>query len=126
MLLPVTYPDSQLVLVEYLRPLIAPITIGVRVPNPRPSTFVTVRRAGGVAEGLIDRARVDVFAWAADDPAAHDLVTQIRRYAAEMRGVRNGVRVVDVEEFTGPIPAPDESNQPRWLVTFEISTRGVA
>jgi len=126
MLLPVTYADVQQVLVEYLRPLIDPAPIGVRVPNPRPITFVQVRRIGGVADRLIDRTQVDVLAWAETDPDAHDLVMQIRRHVALMPGVRSGVRVVDVNEFAGPIPAPDESNQPRWLVTFEISTRGAA
>lgn len=125
-LLPVTYPDAQQVTVEYLRPLISPATIGVRVPSPRPSTFVTVRRVGGVAEQLFDRPRLDLFAWAGSDAAAYDLLMQLRRHLAAMPGLRNGVRVTQVAEFSGPIPAPDESNQPRWLVTYEISLRGVA
>jgi hypothetical protein len=126
MLLPVSYPDAQLVLVDYLRPLVDPIQIGVRVPSPRPSTFITVRRMGGIADTLIDRPRLDIFTWAASDQAAHDLAQQVRRHVAAMPGLRNGVRVTDVAEFAGPLPATDESNQPRWLVTFEISLRGVA
>lgn len=124
MLLPVTYPDAQLVAINYLRPLISPTTIGVRVPATRPAKFVTVRRAGGVAATLIDRPRIDFFAWAASDEQAHDLLMAIRRHLALMPGLRGGVRVTDVDEFSGPIPAPDESNQPRWLMTYEIALRG--
>lgn len=124
MLLPVTYPDAQLVAINYLRPLIAPTTIGVRVPATRPAKFVTTRRAGGVAATLIDRPRIDFFAWAASDEQAHDLLMAIRRHLAAMPGLRGGVRVTDVDEFSGPIPAPDESNQPRWLMTYEIALRG--
>lgn len=126
MLLPVVYPDAQQVLVEYLRPLIAPVSIGVRVPNPRPTTFVTVRRAGGVADEVVERARVDVFVWAASDEAAHDLAQSIRRYVARMPMDYVGAQVIQTAEFAGPQPAPDPSNQPRWLVTPEITLRGVA
>jgi hypothetical protein len=119
-LLPVLYPDAD------LRPRLAPVPVGVRTPNPRPATFLTVRRAGGIAERMIDRARMDIFAWADSDPAAHDLVMQVRQHLAAMPGLRGGVRVTDVAEFAGPLPAPDESGQPRWLVTFEIALRGTA
>lgn len=122
MLLPVTYPDVQLVVIDYLRPLIAPTTIGVRVPTTRPAKFVTIRRAGGVAEGLTDRPRLDLFAWAGSDEAASDLLQALRRHLALLPRAHASVRGVD--EFSGPIPAPDESSQPRWLMTYEIALRG--
>jgi hypothetical protein len=125
-LLPVTYADAELVVVEYLRPLIDPVPIGLRVPNPRPDKFVNIRRVGGTADRVIDVARIDLFAWALTDQDAQDLAMTLRRYLAAMPGVRGGVRVVRVEEFAGPMPAPDDSNQPRWLVTDDISLRGVA
>lgn len=125
MLLPVTYPDAELVVVEYLRPLLDPVPVGLRVPNPRPDRFVTLRRVGGTADRIIDTARIDVFAWALTDQDAHDMAMTIRRYLAAMPGTRSGnVRVIRVEEF-GSLPAPDDSNQPRWLVTDDISLRGV-
>jgi hypothetical protein len=123
-MLPVTYPDAQLVVVAYLRALISPTPVGVRVPETRPEQFVTVRRAGGIATVLIDRPRVDLFAWATKDKDAHDLLMSLRRHLAAMPGERGGVRVTRVEEFSGPIPAPDESGQPRWMVTYEIGLRG--
>lgn len=121
-LLPVTYPDAQLVVVGYLRPLLAPIPVGVRVPEQRPATFVTVRRSGGVAQGRTDHARIDLYAWAASDIAAYDLANAVRRHLAVI-GAQDAT-VAAVQEFAGPIPATDESNQPRWLVTYEISLRG--
>lgn len=125
-LLPVTYPDAQLVVIDYLRPLLDPVPVGVRVPTTRPPKFVTLRRVGGVADGVVDRPRIDLFGWAASDEDAHDLVLTIRRHVAGMPGVRDGAVVVRCDEFAGPHPAPDESGQPRWLVTFEITLRGVA
>lgn len=124
MLLPVIYPDAELVVVNYLRPLVAPAVVGLRIPNPRPSTFITLRRIGGTASRLIDTARIDVFTWATKDEDAHDLSMAVRRHLAGMPGIRGGVRVIGTEEFTGPLPAPDDSNQPRWLVTYDISLRG--
>lgn len=126
MLLPITYPDAQQALVDYLRPLLSPVPIGARVPDPRPSTFVNTRRVGGVADGAVEHARLDVFAWAATDEAAHDMVQNIRRFVARMAFDYGGARVIQTNEFAGPQPAPDPSNQPRWLVTFEITLRGVA
>lgn len=123
-LLPVTYPDAQLAVVDYLRPLLAPVPVSVRVPNPRPAAFVTLRRVGGQADTLIDQARIDLFAWAGSDSAAHDLAMALRHHLAAMPGLRGGVRVTRIQEFSGPLPAPDESGQPRWLVTYEISLRG--
>lgn len=126
MLVPVTYPDAELTVVDYLRELMAPTSIGLRVPSPRPTSFVTLRRVGGTAHRFIDTARIDVFTWAMKDEQAQDMSMAVRRYLAAMPGVRNGVRVIDSEEFTGPMSAPDESNQPRWLVTYDISLRGMA
>jgi hypothetical protein len=123
-MIPLTFPDAQLVVADHLRPLLGPVPIGVQVPNPRPAVFVTVRRAGGVRDRVTDRPRIDVLAWADTDTAAHDLVGVCRRHLAALPGVRGGVRVTAVAEFAGPVPAPDPSGQPRWLVTYEITLRG--
>lgn len=125
-LLPATFPDAQLVVIDYLRPLLDPVPVMVRVPTSRPSRFVTLRRVGGLADGVVDRPRIDLFGWAQSDEDAHDLVMVLRRHVAAMPGVREGAVVVRCEEFAGPHTAPDESGQPRWLVTFEITLRGVA
>lgn len=121
-LLPVTFPDVQLLAVAYLRPLLAPVPVGVRVPNPRPGQFVTLRRAGGVRGQVLDMPRLDFFAWAQTDEAAHDLVQEVRRHVVAMRDSHSAV--VKVDEFTGPIPEPDESAQPRWMASYEITLRG--
>lgn len=123
-LLPVTFADVQLVVVGYLRPLLAPVPVGVRVPNPRPAAFVTTRRVGGPRSTVLETARLDLFAWAATDEAGHDLVQDVRRHLSAAPGIRAVAAVRDIDEFAGPIPAPDESGQPRWMVTYEFTLRG--
>lgn len=126
MLPPLVFHDAEQVLIEYLRTVLElGLQVGVQVPNPRPGRFISVRRAGGVRGVVVDRPRLDVFAWAADDRAALDLLTAVRQHLAAMPGLRGGVRITEVHEFTGPIPAPDESGQPRWLYSVEIAIRGV-
>lgn len=124
-LLPVTFADAQAVTVDYLRPLLA-VGVHVRIPDPRPATFVSLRRVGGVRTALSDPARVDLFAWAGSDEAAHDLLQTLRTHLAVMPGERGGTHVLAVDEFAGPVPAPDASGQPRWMCTYEITLRGVS
>ena len=124
-MIPLSFPDAQLVVVEYLRVLLDPVPVGTRVPNPRPDRLVTLRRAGGVRGAVVDRPRLDFFAWAQADEDAQDLIGAVRRHLAAMPGLRGEVRVTGVAEFAGPVPAPDESGQPRWLATWEIALRGV-
>lgn len=121
MLVPLLYPDAQAVLIGYLAPLVAPVPVHGRIPTTRPATFVQVRRVGGTADGVLDRARLDLWAWADTDERAHDLCMTLRRHVAAMPGSN---RVAAVAEFAGPLPAPDESNQPRWLVSYEVALRG--
>ena len=124
--LPVTFPDAEAAAIGYLRPLIDPVQIGRRTPNPRPPTFVQVLRRGGVAEGILDHPRLDVFTWGPSDVDAKDLAFAIRGHLANMRGRHNGVRVTRVAEFAGPTPAPDASGQYRWTFTTELTIRGTA
>lgn len=123
-MLPVYYPDAQFVIVEYLRPLLGSMPIGVRIPEVRPDRFVSVRRVGGNASALLDTARVDIYAWDTTDVAAFDTVNAIRRHIAVIGASVDAV--ADVQEFAGPIPVPDESGQPRWLITYELTLRGSA
>jgi hypothetical protein len=125
-MLPVTYADAQAVVLDYLRPLLDPVPVHLRVPDTRPGTFVTVRRVGGTANVLIDSARLDLFAWGATDPEAHDLCMTLRRLLPAMPGPRGATVVTTVAEFSGPVLAPDASRQPRWMITYEIGMRGTA
>lgn len=123
-LLPVTFPDVQLLVVDYLRPLLGSTPIGVRVPNPRPPRFVTLRRVGGPRTAVVEIARVDLLAWAKTDQDAHDLVQEVRRHLTAAPGIRVGSGVRGIDEFSGPVTVPDESDQPRWMVTYEFTLRG--
>ncbi len=124
-MIPLIFGDSQALAANYLRPLLG-VPVGTRVPSPRPTRFVTLRRSGGLRGVVTDEPRLDFFAWAATDEAAHDLIQDVCRHLAAMPGTRDGVLVKSVDEFAGPIPAPDPSGQPRWLVTWEITLRGAA
>lgn len=124
MMLPVVHPDVQLMVVSHLRPLLASAgaETHVKVPGVRPVTFVTVRRSGGTAAGILDRPLVDVFAWAGTDEDAHDLAQLARGHLANLPASDGRAR--HLEEYAGLSPAPDPSNAPRWTFTVEITTRG--
>lgn len=129
-LLPVVFPDVQLLVVDYLRPILAGldpvVEAHVKVPKTRPSRFVTVRRSGGIASGVLDRPLVDIFTWAPTDEEAHDLAIKVvQPYLALLPAQDGGRQVKSIGSFAGLSPAPDPSSVPRWTFSVEIYTRGV-
>lgn len=126
MLLPVLFPDAELAVIAHLRPALDPVEVHVQVPTDRPDLFLTIRRSGGTASGLTDRPLIDVFAWARTDEDAKDLAQLALAHMGAIRGRRDGVSVTGVTEYAGLSPAPDQSNQPRWTFSVELSIRGVA
>jgi hypothetical protein len=120
-----TYPDVVALVVDYLTPLVDPTPVVSRVPNPRPATFVQVRRVGGSAITVRDQARLDVFTWGADDTTAHDLCMQVRTLLHALAGTTTlGPTCYGVDEFTGPRSLDDGvSGQPRWWMTLTITVR---
>ncbi len=126
MLLPVVFPDAELVVVTHLRPRLDPVEVHVQVPTDRPDQFLTIRRSGGTADRLTDRPLIDVFAWARTDEDAKDLAQLALAHMGAIRGRHAGVSVQGVTEYAGLSPAPDQSAQPRWTFSVELSIRGVA
>lgn len=103
-----------------------------KVPNPRPAEFVHLRRTGGVAVHVADRAFVTVDCWAATDLEASALAAGVRRdlhalsgSAVDVSGTR--VPVYGVAELAGPADVPDEgeSESSRVRQSFEIGLRGL-
>jgi hypothetical protein len=54
-----------------------PVPVATRVPDPRPSELVQIRRVGGVAlQPIRESVRLDVFAWAGSEPRAQYLASE--------------------------------------------------
>ena len=118
------YLDVEYAVTGHLRGLLE-VPVVTRVPDPRPSVFVQVRRVGGVAELVWDRPRLDVFAWAADDETAHDLGMAARAALHDLQGTSAlGVPCYQVAEVLGPRRADDEATGlPRIWLTVDLSLR---
>lgn len=104
----------------------AGVAVGTRIPNPRPASFVRVRRAGGAIEGIVlDSALLTVDAYADTEEAASDLAGYCRAILASVRGVHGAHLVVRTEEAGGPVQMPDpETDQPRYTFTASVTLRG--
>ena len=121
----ITFPDATQVVIDGLDPNIT-VPVLSRVPNPRPVSFVTIRRVGGVRRNIVtDSPTVTAEAWAETDEDAHDLAQQVRAHVHALVGTQvDGVLVCKVDEFAGPAHIPDPtSNTPRYTQTFSISLR---
>lgn len=129
----IVFPDATLATVTLLRTgLVArssTATVGSRVPNPRTVPFVTVRRIGGIRRNLVvDSATVTVECWATHDEDAHDLAQLCRGLIHAAEGSTVGaIQIYQVQEIGGPASLPDpDSNDSRFVATYEIGTRGAA
>lgn len=125
-----TWPDAEAVVIGYLATALAASAFSAAtVTNVKPARsslpLVLVRRAGGVAEEVFDRALVALQLWAATEESAADLTKLVRDLLRLMpTSVANVTRVA---EFSGPIPVPDpDSNTPRYLLTVEATIRATA
>lgn len=99
------------------------------VPNPRPDTFVTVTRGGGVVTSIVSDAPTLLFeCWAKAPEDAHDLAQLCRGLIFALRGTsQSGVAIYRIEELAGPAELPDEvSNQSRYVFTHTVGMRGTA
>lgn len=130
----IVFPDAQAVVIGAVRsglPSLAfpDVSVGRKIPNPRPNRFVRVLRTGGPRRAIvIDSAQMTVEAWSNDPAEAHDLAQAARAIVNSMAGtVQAGVIVANVDEFSGPADLPDpESGQARYTWTVSVNTRGVA
>lgn len=120
------YPDIVGLLRTYLLPIVAPLQIASRVPDPRPDDWVQLRRIGGPQQRPVrDRPNVDVFAWALTDPAAEQLGDLLRRSIHALAGTTLlGPMVYRVDEVLGPRSLDDElTGRPRVWATYSIDVR---
>lgn len=124
---PIVFPDVEGLLVRYLPDLVG-VDVSTRVPNPRPASFVRVKRVGGTSPNRItDAALVVVECWASDEVEASYLGRLTRAHVfALAQTSHDGDYVRRVREVGGLQAFPDPvSETPRYQFTVQIDTRGV-
>ena|SRR5881394_1522876 len=123
----VVFADAAQHAANYLRPLLGVTTVA-KIPTPRPTTFVTVQRVGGVNRNrVVDSANLDIQCWAGADYIAHDLAQTAWAYlrALDGGGYMDGVFCYRCDTIGGPAYLPDpDSTQPRYVMAVELSLRG--
>lgn len=124
----ILFPDVEAALVAHLGGLLA-VPVSTKVPNPRPSEFVRLRRVGGTRRDLVTESALVVFeCWADDTVAASDLGRLTLAHVHEMPDVEvAGAVIRRVVEVGGLQEYPDpETGSPRYQFTVQIDTKGVA
>jgi hypothetical protein len=119
------FADPVALVVTHLEPLLAPVAVVSRVPNPRPPTFAQVRRVGGTPLTVRDQARLDVFTWAPTEPEAMALALDIRSKLWALAGKTvGGVPVYRVDEFMGVRQEDDaKTGTPKTWATYSLTIR---
>lgn len=124
------FPDVEALLTAWLRGQLTGVTVGNKVPNPRPDPFILIQRHGGVRQTVVtDAAQVGLECWAGRDYEAHDLLQQCRSLLLyQIPGqILSGYTVYRVDEMGGPSNLPDPtSSMPRWVMELQVHVRGLA
>lgn len=124
------FPDVEALLTAWLRGQLTGVTVGNKLPNPRPDPFVLIQRHGGLRQTVVtDAAQVGLECWAGRDYEAHDLLQQCRSLLLyQIPGqILSGYTVYRVDEVGGPSNLPDPtSSMPRWVMELQVHVRGIA
>lgn len=123
----VIFPDAVSVAKAVLDAVTGMPAVRSKVPNPRPASFVTVRRIGGPKLNLVaDEPLLIVESWADTESDAAELAQKVRAAINASRGTYvDGVSIYKVEEASGPGVLPDPlSQQARYTQTFTMALRG--
>ena len=88
------------------------------VPNPMPSSFVTVERTGGGSRDKVDQATLAVQCWADGRKAAADMADAVRKELEAMTGI-GGLGAVTVQSiYNWPDP---HSRRARYQLTVNAT-----
>lgn len=120
------FSDVVALVVTYLTPIVNPVLVASRVPDPRPAELIQVRRVGGAAlRPVREVVRLDVFAWAETEDRTFQLGTDVRTAMHALAGnTLLGPVVYDVGEFMSPRDDDDpETGTPRSWTTYELVVR---
>lgn len=133
----VVFPDAVEVIVGSLNdpPAADPgpvVTAYGRIPDPRPSSFAVVRRAGGPRIGILhDSAQIIVDSYGSGEADAQDVAQRNRALLNALPGSTytasiGTVTIGRVDELSGPTVQPDPlSDQPRYSQQFMVTLRGI-
>lgn len=120
------YPDVIALLYTYLKPIVTPVAVASRIPDPRPGSLVQIRRVGGTQlRPVRDQPRVDAICWADTDPHAWTLADTVRRSIHALAGTTLlGPMCYRVDEFLGPTQIDDPlTGSPRVMATYSFTIR---
>ncbi len=122
-----SFPDALGLAIAYLDALNA-VDVVADVPIPRPETLIQVRRVGGTAELVRDRARLDIWAWAPTSLEAMTLALAVRAQIWALAGKATlGPVCYRVAETMGPRQFDDPISQtPRVWATYALDLRADA
>lgn len=124
----ITFPDTEALVISYLNGLMVE-PVHSEVPNPRPTSFVTITRTGGPKRNIVtDEAQITVESWGETKAQAHDTAQEARALLNALPGQSvSGVPFYKATELSGPADLPDPlSDQPRYSQSFLVAARGVA
>jgi len=120
------FPDILDLVRDHLATVYTPTPVLTRVPDPRPTTFIQVRHAGGGdLRPVRVRERLDVFTWSTSEPAAQILALQVRATLHALAGTATlGIACYRVDEFLAPRPLDDlEAGAFRSWATYSLDLR---
>lgn len=128
------YPDAELLVINYLRPLLAARSeswlTGLKIGNKKPETssaippdrLIYVRRIGGQPRSHLDLARIDFKCYGKTEYEAQRIAALV---LALMQASVNHSGITTVIPFLGLTNAPDDlSNAPRYMFTLELQIEG--
>lgn len=107
----------------YLEENLDGVDVCVRVPDPRPTMLVVVKRSGGRKLNVLqDRPGLDVLMWAPSEAAVAELAERVGDLMERLPRTRfiDGYDLV-VEETMRSDPDP-ETDIPRWYASYTITT----
>lgn len=127
---PVVFGAVEMAVADHLTTALAahgmavPVVNGV--PHDRPSRYVLVLRIGGTQSNLItDRPRIVAECCDTSGPGAADLAAAVRALLGAIAPGQIGGIWVDKVVDLGLVYSPDpDTNDPRYLVTAELTVRG--
>ena len=120
------FADVTALAITYLTPLVSPVTVATRVPDPRPVEFVQVRRVGGgPVVPFRETVRLDVFCWAETEQRAQELASTVRAAMWALAGNDQlGAMTYQVGEFLAPrLDDDDQTGTPRAWATYDLTVR---
>jgi len=120
-MIPVTFPDVQLSLIEHLRAHFPGIPVVGETPKPRPAQCVVIRSDGGTGLGDVRaEARLGVRVWAETRAECADLAAVV----VEKIGLWPTGGPICSVTFGIPIPVADASGQPETYLPIAVLVIG--